>query len=1263
MAAQKTPIASILKTAMSIHSEPQISLENERRIDVICQAFEDAWARARGPSIAAFLGQGDSDWQDLLLVELLRVDVELRQKAEQPCDTDVYHRELPEFTDRIDAFFAGSLCRAGRIRKSASGESLPAAQSDAFELPKDKESCRNLIFGIVATQLSLISSEQLLAAINSWMQRRDQKISEILCEFGVLSDRFVAILQPLVDAHIQHHGGDPEKSLAALQQSGFVLRGFSADGNTELTASLNRGSTEGQRHSSSIRQSVRPASWSPRQERFQILRFHARGGLGQVAVALDRELHREVALKEIRPELADDKAFRTRFIQEAEINGGLEHPSIVPVYSLGAHPNGRPYYAMRFIKGESLKQSSERFHDTSHTETSAWDGNVEFRKLLGQMIDVCHAIAYAHSRRVLHRDLKPSNIMLGRYGETLVVDWGLAKAEGQQSTDGQISELTLRPASGSDVEPTIAGSRVGTLPYMSPEQARGDLAIIGPASDIYSLGATLYHVLTGRAPIISSDGNLEERAKSGVFTPPRIVNPRIPRPLESICLKAMARAPHVRYASATDLAEDLERWLSDETVLAHRETHLEYSGRWLRRHRSVALTAGASLLVIAVVSLACAATVSVFWNQAEAARHKELAAKTLAQNIYIQAREVVDRTTVELSHVVRNAPGAIPMGDRLLDDLLQTYDELAQCQTSEHSLELLRGKAWIGMGDVYRIRSDLAAADRNFQLAEEHFERLMSRFPEEKNQSSIELGRAHNRRGSVAAAHGQFDEALASWKATIDQLQPQLTASTNDHERRSVLATAYLSVAEVRLDMREFDASQEGIDSVMRTVPWPLDERSAGDSGIENRLSHLRLSALQLRARSQAARGMWRQADQVLPEAVELAELLAQRNSDDPTFLSLPAALQIDRAVVLRALRRPDEELNAYDRALRDYRDLVARFPDWIVNRPHTGGRDQESLVLEALALTLVDRAQLQLELQQIRPAQTDLIEAIPLLSQLSAQYPEATHHREELAAALEAQGRVLHLRARDDEAVRYFEKTLDILSDLVMDWPTVVDYQQRLSLARSLLAQSLAAQDDHDRSDETFRQALEELQSIQDKTAAVPLVASQIAHLQERWGLALWNRNDWPTAEQHYVTALEQWKLTIQNWPNPEYSLAYADLLVSCPVVPLQNPDLAVEIARQVIEQAPQDPIAKAVLAAALYRAEKPTESLVIVSDEASSLHPLARNYFLKSLCLSDRDPVQAHSAFDLGRLLHRDCLGDPATTRWANEAAAALGLPLSRD
>jgi serine/threonine protein kinase len=427
---------------------------------------------------------------------------------------------------------------------------------------------RNLLFGILALQMDFISREALVKAMNAWVLEKAKSLGQILVEQKALPSGRHALLEALVQEHLKQHGNDPEQSLAAVSSVGSVRDELKQIADPDLHASL--------AHVSAALLAD-AGSWGTRAPsvgtftssglRFRILRPHAKGGLGQVSVARDEELHREVALKEIQDRHADDLDSRSRFVQEAEITGGLEHPGIVPVYGLGQYADGRPYYAMRFIRGDSLKEAIERFHKAEGPKRDPGERSLELRKLLGRFLDVCNAIAYAHSRGVLHRDLKPGNIMLGQYGETLVVDWGLAKPVDQPERSADSPEGLLKPASASGSAPTQMGSAIGTPQYMSPEQAAGRLDLLGPASDVYSLGATLYSLLIGQPPVSDPDqGVVLQKVQRSDFPPPRRLRPDVPRALEAICLKAMALKPEERYATPRALADDVEHWLADEPV-------------------------------------------------------------------------------------------------------------------------------------------------------------------------------------------------------------------------------------------------------------------------------------------------------------------------------------------------------------------------------------------------------------------------------------------------------------------------------------------------------------------------------------------------------------------------------------------------------------------------------------------------------------------------------------------------------------------------
>jgi tetratricopeptide (TPR) repeat protein/tRNA A-37 threonylcarbamoyl transferase component Bud32 len=489
-------------------------------------------------------------------------------------------------------------------------------------VPPTLDTSRDLLFGLLALQTGLINQAQLVAAFHAWTQARDRSMAETLAERGVLTAACVTLVEGLVIEHLRRHSNDLERSLAAIGVGRSTRECLAQVGDAQLDASLahvGAGSTE---HDSDPDRTATYSVGTTTSDgvRFRVLRPHAHGGLGAIFVALDTELHREVALKQILDSHADDENSRRRFLVEAEITGGLEHPGIVPVYGLGSYADGRPYYAMRFIKGDSLKQAIEHFHADEQLQKDPGRCSLELRKLLRRFTDVCNAIDYAHSRGVLHRDIKPGNIIVGKHGETLVVDWGLAKPLGHVEPGSDVGERTLMPSSASGSAETLPGSTLGTPAYMSPEQACGDLDRLGPRSDVYSLGATLYCLLIGRPPAEGDEiGELLRRIQRGDFPTPRQLDSSIDPALEAVCLRAMATKPENRYPSCRALAEDIERWMADEPVSAWREPLSRQIRRWARRHRP-AVTGAAVALLLGLIGLASAAAVYLQQRQVQTSR-------------------------------------------------------------------------------------------------------------------------------------------------------------------------------------------------------------------------------------------------------------------------------------------------------------------------------------------------------------------------------------------------------------------------------------------------------------------------------------------------------------------------------------------------------------------------------------------------------------------------------------------------------------------
>ena len=395
-------------------------------------------------------------------------------------------------------------------------------------------------------------------------------------------------------------------------------------------------------------------------QRYVLMSELGRGGLGRVRLALDQQLGREVAVKDLLPQSLHAAEKIRRFLDEARVTGQLEHPGIVPVYSAGLDSQGNPFYAMKRIGGRTLSQAIREYHRLDSADRSKPQ---RFSELLTVFVSICRTMAFAHQRGVLHRDLKPQNIIVGDFGEAIVVDWGLAKHFASATDTTLRAESLGASTNGSpinddltaaeDAAHTRAGTIVGTIPYMSPEQALAQP--LDARSDVYALGAILFDMLTGSAPFRGERRDVLRRVQRGKVPRPRSVSTQVPRALEAICLHAMARQAEDRYQSALELADDVVRYQAGEPVRAYPEPWYDRSLRWIKRHRTMVLTAAASAAVFAVVYGA--------WLQKErrdAARNVRQAVQlaieardALAKNELDTAKNLFDQAHLILARVPR----------------------------------------------------------------------------------------------------------------------------------------------------------------------------------------------------------------------------------------------------------------------------------------------------------------------------------------------------------------------------------------------------------------------------------------------------------------------------------------------------------------------------------------------------------------------------------------------------------------------------------
>jgi eukaryotic-like serine/threonine-protein kinase len=314
--------------------------------------------------------------------------------------------------------------------------------------------------------------------------------------------------------------------------------------------------------------------------KYRIMRELGRGGMATVYLAHDSELNREVAMKVL--DFPDHTAeLAGRMLREAAIVARLEHPGIVPIHDVGSLPDDRVFYVMKYVRGERL--------DTFIYKT--------LPERLRVFQRICEAVAFAHAEGVIHRDLKPENVMVGAFGEVLVMDWGLAKLlrNPDEGVNRDQNEPVTRPQR-KEMSSTDHGTVLGTPSYMAPEQAAGEITKLTERTDVYSLGAILYFLLTGVAP---SEGGPD----SAGFETPRKRNPKIAPAIDAVCLHAMAPDQESRYANAMDLSRDVARFLDDLPVSVYKESLYEKSARWISRNHFFILLVLAYLLMRVVLIL------------------------------------------------------------------------------------------------------------------------------------------------------------------------------------------------------------------------------------------------------------------------------------------------------------------------------------------------------------------------------------------------------------------------------------------------------------------------------------------------------------------------------------------------------------------------------------------------------------------------------------------------------------------------------------
>jgi eukaryotic-like serine/threonine-protein kinase len=868
----------------------------------------------------------------------------------------------------------------------------------------------------------------------------------------------------------------------------------------------------------------RDAEFPARLGQYVILRKLGEGGMGVVFGAIDTDLDRPVALKLPRssrsgvpiPDFG-------RFHREIRAAAQLNHPGIVPVFASGVDEHGRPYYAMREVAGRTLKEAIIAFHASDRTgRRDPGERTLNFRALLNSFGSVCNTLAYAHSRGVLHRDLKPANIILGQYGETVVLDWGLVKRT--EGLDESAVPFDGHPdtGDGGGAERTPSGLPHGTPEFMSPEQASGRIDDLGPATDIYSLGATLYTILTGVPPFQGSSLEVTlQRVRSGNFPAPGKVKKGVARPLEAICLKAMSLSPADRYRSATDLARDVDHWLADERVSADREPPWAPAWRWIRKHGTISAAIIAAI-VLGTISLG----VLLRRERLHAAELAEANRETnrwldqtidsiedyytgvsadflLGQTEFRELRErLLERprlfyegVTVELerrpmrddrarSLLVKGRLGLARISANLgrsddarlqVERALPTIDALRTAEPANPSYLQMVVSLYSTLGGVQREVGDFRGAAETLGKAIAMSRSLVASHPEVPGYRR-QLAGDYTSLGNVQRDTGNLAAAAESHRRAIAEANDLVSAKPDVPDYTDTLATAYMNLGNAERETGDLRAATR---SLSRSVALRTGLISAHPdiSPHQYRYAGSQISLASLKSATGDREG----AKASLGEAIKALDALA---SNQPNVLAFRERL----AMADNNLGNLLFGLGDHKGALESFGQSIAIYAKLKSDRPHV------PKFASGLARAYNNRAEAQFASGDLSGAAESSRQGIAVYSVLTAKQPGVPEYQDGLGAAYYILSSVQHGNRAVRDAIESCRKCVEIYNELSHKNPKVLQYQHRLAGAYENLAEVRRDSGDLDGAEEAYVQAIEPARRAFDRAPTVMIYRTTLS-------------------------------------------------------------------------------------------------------------------------------------------------------------------------
>ena len=813
---------------------------------------------------------------------------------------------------------------------------------------------------------------------------------------------------------------------------------------------------------------------------YQIERLHASGGLGRVYIATDAILKRKVAIKFPRwDQLSNEQA--SRFEREARITGRLDHPGIIPIHALKSDEQDRPFYVMRFVDGQTLQARIQALHSESTAAKSrGFYESVEFRKMLQNFVIVCNIVAYAHGEGILHRDIKPSNIIVGPFAEVLLLDWGLAKVLNETCDDAQ--EFVASEAIGNTFE-TLDGQILGSPAFASPEQLLGRISDIEIRSDIYSLGATLFALLTGSS--VTDNSTFYDhlnRLKLGVQLSVHDQNRAVPGPLEAICRNAMAIEPARRYATALLLANDLQRFLAGESVSVYADSTLVRLGRLIRRRPGLAAASTATVLVATIAGATGSLILSGKNKELQANNEKLEIAIGDSRTANVQAMDALRTLVDDIVTQKLSAQSELSDTDRsFLHSILHQYESFATLKGDSIENRAIRAEGLyqssailVQLGEEQQSRAHLEAAVELYQQLVDETDQVEHR--QQLSAALVELGLSMK-------YHGELKEAELTANRGIVLLTPVLSENTKNENMKAL--DCYGSLHQLKGEIQITSHRKHEALISYSTAKDVFERLRDADPDANHTIARL---ASTYRALSDVCGqvGDVGLQEQYSRSALELYRKLIKRFPEDRNYCRGFAWACYDRSYSHEFFERTKVALDEMTEAEEVASRLSEKFP---LNDEFWG----------LLASMRIRRASIHTRAGHYLPAEADLRQGIAMLEELLGRSADGALSYRQLVKAIRMLGLLQDSYGRYIEAEATLQIALKHATVFSTDYPESAAQSREVGSLPNDLAMVLGHQG-------RFSEALDELNKSLSGTEQSPhgqlSTDRQLSLLQARFGL-----------------------------------------------------------------------------------------------------------------------------------------------------------------